>query len=163
MIKIKYEDGTFVTYEEDEIVKVDSGIEKPANKVTALDSLGGRPVYIVEKEKVDGATAVCNLGSVNLSRIHTKEDIDRIVPVAIRALDNVIDLNFYPLEKVKRTNMRSRAIGLGVMGEAEMLAGLKIVWGSQAHFDKIDEVMEAVSYNAIKASSDLAAKCVQQT
>ncbi len=156
LIKIKYEDGSFVTFEEDEIVKVDSGIEKPANKVTALDSLGGRPIYIVEKEKVDGATAVCNLASVNLSRVHTKEDIDRIVPVAIRALDNVIDLNFYPLEKVKRTNMRSRAIGLGVMGEAQMLAENHIVWGSQEHFDKVDEVMESVSYNAILASSNLA-------
>jgi ribonucleoside-diphosphate reductase alpha chain len=138
------------------MVKVDSGIEKPAKKVTALDSIGGRQIFIVEKEKVDGATAVCNLASVNLSRINTKEDIDRIVPIAVRALDNVIDLNFYPLEKVKRTNLRSRSIGLGVMGEAQMLAEAGIAWGSQEHFDKIDEVMEAVSYNAIKASSDLA-------
>ena len=105
---------------------------------------------------MSGATAVCNLASVNLSRINTKEDIERIVPVAVRALDNVIDLNFYPLEKVKRTNMRSRSIGLGVMGEAQMLAEAAIEWGSQEHFDKIDEVMESVSYNAIKASSDLA-------
>ncbi|MEJ2500463.1 MAG: ribonucleoside-diphosphate reductase subunit alpha, partial [Campylobacterales bacterium] len=156
LIKLKFEDGDFITYEEDELVKVDSGIEKPAKKVTALDSIGGRQIFIVEKEKVDGATAVCNLASVNLSRVHSKEDIDRIVPVAIRALDNVIDLNFYPLEKVKRTNLRSRSIGLGVMGEAQMLAQSGISWGSQEHFDKIDEVMEAVSYNAIKASSDLA-------
>jgi len=127
-------------------------------KVTALDSIGGRQIFIVEKEKVDGATAVCNLASVNLSRINTKEDIDRIVPVAMRALDNVIDLNFYPLEKVKRTNLRSRSVGLGVMGESQMLAEAGISWGSQEHFDKIDEVMEAVSYNAIKASSALAAE-----
>jgi ribonucleoside-diphosphate reductase alpha chain len=156
LIKIKFDEGDFITFEEDELVKVDSGIEKAANKVTALDSIGGRKIYIVEKEKVDGATAVCNLASVNLSRIHSKEDIDRIVPIAIRALDNVIDLNFYPHEKVKRTNMRSRSIGLGVMGEAQMLAEQGIAWGSQEHFDKVDEVMEAVSYNAIKASSDLA-------
>ena len=156
LIKLKFEDGDFITYEEEEIIKVDSGIEKPAKKVTALDSIGGRQIFIVEKEKVDGATAVCNLASVNLSRINTKEDIDRIVPVAIRALDNVIDLNFYPLEKVKRTNLRSRSIGLGVMGESQMLAEAGISWGSQEHFDKIDEVMEAVSYNAIKASSALA-------
>ena len=156
LIKIIFEDGQFLTYEEDELVKVDSGIEKPANKVTALDSLGGQKIYIVEKEKVNGATAVCNLASVNLSRINTKEEIDRIVPTAIRALDNVIDLNFYPMEKVKRTNMRSRSIGLGVMGEAQMLAEQKITWGSQEHFDKIDEIMEAISYNAISSSSDLA-------
>ncbi|MBN2897046.1 MAG: ribonucleoside-diphosphate reductase subunit alpha [Campylobacterales bacterium] len=156
LIKVKFEEGDFVTFEEDEVIRVDSGIEKSANKITVLDTLGGRKIYIVEKEKVDGATAVCNLASVNLARIHMQEDIDRIVPIAIRALDNVIDLNFYPLEKVKRTNMRSRSIGLGVMGEAQMLAEHGIAWGSQAHFDKIDEVMEAISYNAINASSDLA-------
>lgn len=155
-IKFIFENGESVSYEEEEIITVDSGVTKPAKKVTALDSLGGRQIYIVEKEKIDGATAVCNLASVNLSRINTKEDIDRIVPVAIRALDNVIDLNFYPIEKVKRTNMKSRSIGLGVMGEAQMLAELGISWGSQEHFDKIDEVMEAISFNAISASSDIA-------
>lgn len=156
LTKLKFEDGDFLTFEEDEMVTIDSGITKPANKITALDSINGRQIYIVEKEKVDGATAVCNLASINLSRINTKEDIERIVPVAMRALDNVIDLNFYPLEKVKRTNMRSRSVGLGVMGEAQMLAEKGISWGTQEHFDKIDEVMEAVSYNAINASSDLA-------
>ncbi len=155
-IKFIFENGESVSYEEEEIIKVDSGLEKPAKKVTALDSIGGREIYMVEKEKIDGDTAVCNLASINLSRINTKEDIDRIVPVAIRALDNVIDLNFYPLEKVKRTNMKTRAIGLGVMGEAQMLAQKAITWGSQEHFDKIDEIMEAVSFNAISSSSDIA-------
>ncbi len=155
-VKFIFANGESVSYEEDEIIKVDSGLQKPAKKVTALDSLGGREIYVVEKEKVNGDTAVCNLASVNLSRINTKEDIDRIVPIAIRALDNVIDLNFYPLEKVKRTNMKTRAIGLGVMGEAQMLAQKSIAWGSQEHFDKIDEIMEAVSFNAISSSSDIA-------
>ncbi|OHD93682.1 MAG: ribonucleoside-diphosphate reductase subunit alpha [Sulfurimonas sp. GWF2_37_8] len=155
-IKFIFENGDSVSYEEDELVTVDSGLIKPAKKVTALDSLGGLPIYVVEKEKIDGATAVCNLASINLSRINTKEDIDRVVPIAVRALDNVIDLNFYPIEKVKRTNMRSRSIGLGVMGEAQMLAEQSIAWGSQEHFDKIDEIMESVSYNTINASADLA-------
>ncbi len=155
-IKILFEDGSSVSYEEDEIVKVDSGLEKPAKKITALDTINTKAIYVVEKEKINGDTAVCNLASVNLSRINTREDINRIVPIAIRALDNVIDLNFYPLEKVKRTNMKSRAIGLGVMGEAQMLAQQGIAWGSQEHFDKIDEIMEAVSFNAISSSSDIA-------
>jgi len=140
------------------MITVDSGITKPAKKVTALDSLGGLPIYVVEKEKVDGSTAVCNLASINLSRINTKEEIERVVPTAVRCLDNVIDLNFYPVEKVKRTNMKSRSIGLGVMGEAQMLAEQAITWGSQEHFDKIDEIMEAVCYNTVSASSDLAAE-----
>ena len=155
-IKFIFENGESISYEENEIVKLDSGLEKPAKKVTALDSLGGQQIFVVEKEKINGATAVCNLASVNLSKINTKEDIERIVPTAIRCLDNVIDLNFYPVEKVKRTNLRSRSIGLGVMGEAQMLAQKGIMWGTQKHFDTIDEVMEAISYNAINASSNLA-------
>ncbi len=115
-IKIIFEDESTVSYEEDEIIKTDSGLEKSAKKITALDSINNKAIYVVEKEKINGDTAVCNLASINLSRINTKEDINRVVPIAIRALDNVIDLNFYPLEKVKRTNMKSRAIGLGVMG-----------------------------------------------
>ncbi len=111
--------------------------------------------YRLNKEKIDGDTAVCNLASVNLSRINTKEDIERVVPIAVRMLDNVIDLNFYPLRKVKATNLKSRSIGLGVMGEAEMLADSKIFWGSNEHFKKVDSIMEAISYNAIKSSSEL--------
>jgi len=155
-IKLEFEDGTISTYDEEEIVRVDSGVDKKANKITALDSIGGKQIFIVEKEKIDGDTAVCNLASVNLSRINTNEDIQRVIPTAIRMLDNVIDLNFYPLRKVKATNLKSRSIGLGVMGEAQMVAESRIMWGSTEHFKKIDSVMEAISYNAIKASSELA-------
>ncbi len=95
------------------------------------------------------------MASVNLSKINREEDIKRVVPTAIRMLDNVIDLNFYPLEKVKNTNSSSRAIGLGVMGEAQMLAESKIRWGSDEHLLKIDEIMEAISYYAIDSSSNL--------
>ena len=155
-IKFEFEDGTTAIYDEDELITVDSGITKKANKVTALDSIDGKQIFIVEKDKTDGDTAVCNLASINLSRINTKEDIERVVPTAIRMLDNVIDLNFYPLRKVKATNLKSRAIGLGVMGESEMVARNQLVWGSNDHLKKIDAIMEAVSYNAIKSSSELA-------
>ena len=155
-ICVKFADGTYKLYDEDEEVRVDSGIIKKAKKITALDTIGGKEIYIVEKEKTNGKTAVCNLASINLSKINTKEDIERIMPIAIRMLDNVIDLNFYPLDKVKETNLQTRAIGLGVMGEAQMLAQEKIHWGSHEHFHKIDEIMEAISYNAILASSNLA-------
>jgi len=155
-VRIEFNDGTVNLYDEDENITVDSGVIKKANKITALDKLDGKTIFIVEKEKIDGKTAVCNLASVNLSKINTKEDIERVVPIAIRMLDNVIDLNFYPLKKVKVTNSATRAIGLGVMGEAQMLAESFIHWGSSEHFKKIDSVMEAISYNAIKASSNLA-------
>ena len=155
-IKIEFEDSTIKTFEEEDLVIVDGGITKKANKVTALDSINGKKIFIVEKQKIDGDTAVCNLASINLSRINTSEDIKRVVPIAVNMLDNVIDLNFYPLRKVKATNLKSRAIGLGVMGEAEMLASNKISWGSNEHFKKIDEIMEYISYNTILASSNLA-------
>ena len=156
LIKLELDNGEILTYEENEDVVLDSGIVKKANKVTALDSVGGQKIFIVEKEKIDGDTAVCNLASVNLSKINTKEDIERVIPTAIRMLDNVIDLNFYPLRKVKATNLKTRAIGLGVMGESQMLAESSLVWGSSEHLKKIDNIMETISYNAINASSNLA-------
>ncbi len=156
LVKIELEDGEILTFEEDDTVTVDSGMVKKANKITALDSLNGKKIFIVEKEKIDGDTAVCNLASVNLSKINTNEDIQRVLPTAIRMLDNVIDLNFYPLRKVKATNLKTRAIGLGVMGESQMVAESGLVWGSDDHLKKIDSIMEAVSYNAISASADLA-------
>jgi len=155
-IKVVFEDFSEATFEEEEIVKLDNGIKKEAKFITALDSINGKKIWIVDKAKIDGETAVCNLASVNLSKINTDEDIARVVPIAIRMLDNVIDLNFYPVAKVKKTNLSNRAIGLGVMGEAQMLAERKIEWGSNEHLRKIDEIMEAISFYAIKTSSDLA-------
>jgi ribonucleoside-diphosphate reductase alpha chain len=167
-VKIWLNDGkNYLLFDEDEDVRLSNGRVKKANKVTALDTLDEEEgntlsecvslkVFNVEKEKIDGDTAVCNLASINLSRINTKEDIERVVPIAIRMLDNVIDLNYYPLNKVKYTNLKSRSIGLGVMGEAQMLAEKQIYFGSQQHFILTDIIMEAISYNAIKSSSDLA-------
>jgi ribonucleoside-diphosphate reductase alpha chain len=155
-VRLEFEDGSILLFDEDEIVKTDDNIDKKANKITALDSINGKKIFIVEKEKIDGQTAVCNLASVNLSKINTPEDIARVVPTAMRMLDNVIDLNFYPLKKVKTTNLRSRSVGLGVMGESQMLAQNQIKWGSNDHLKKIDSIMEHISYNAIKASSKLA-------
>jgi ribonucleoside-diphosphate reductase alpha chain len=155
-IKLEFMDGTTSTYEEDELVKIDGNLIKKANKITTLDSIDGKKIFIVEKEKIDGKTAVCNLASLNLSKINTKEDISRVIPIAVRMLDNVIDLNFYPLRKVKATNLQTRAIGLGIMGEAQMLAQAGITFGTQEHFKKIDYIMELISYNTILASSNLA-------
>ncbi|AJC83899.1 aerobic ribonucleoside-diphosphate reductase Ia, B1 protein subunit NrdA [Campylobacter peloridis] len=155
-IKIVFDDKTELHLDENEELTIDGGYKKPAKKVSTLDSINGKKVYIVEKYKIEGKTAVCNLASINLSKINTKEDIQRVVPTAIRMLDNVIDLNFYPHVKVKNTNLKSRAIGLGVMGEAQMLAEAQIYWGSNEHFEKIDHIMEMISYEAILASSNLA-------
>ncbi|WP_291951559.1 ribonucleoside-diphosphate reductase subunit alpha [Campylobacter sp.] len=155
-IQVTYEDGNVENFDENDEVVIDGGYKKFARKISTLDSINGKKVYVVEKFKNEGKTAVCNLASINLSKINTKEDIQRVVPVAIRMLDNVIDLNFYPHVKVKNTNLKSRAIGLGVMGEAQMLAEEQIYWGSSEHFERIDRLMEMISYEAILASSNLA-------
>ncbi len=154
-IKVIYEDKSEELFEESAQVKVDSGIIKEAKKITALDTIGNKKIFIVEKSMSEGKTAVCNLASINLSKVNTKEDIERVVPIAVRMLDNVIDLNFYPHAKVKQTNLKSRAIGLGVMGEAQMLAEQKLQWGEYEHFAKIDEIMESISYNTIRSSANL--------
>lgn len=154
--KVIYTDGSYDLFDENLEVTVDGGYTKKAKKITALDRLNNKDIFIVEKGLKEGKTAVCNLASINLSKINTPEDIARVTPIAIRMLDNVIDLNFYPHAKVKHTNLASRSIGLGVMGEAEMLATKQIKWGSYEHLEKIDEIMENISYNAIYASSNLA-------
>ncbi|WP_033916698.1 ribonucleoside-diphosphate reductase subunit alpha [Campylobacter sputorum] len=155
-IKVIYKDKSIDVFDEEDDVTVDGGYTKKAKKITALDSINSKEIYIVEKEVIEGKTAVCNLASINLSKINSQEDINRVVPIAIRMLDNVIDLNFYPHIKVKNTNLASRSIGLGIMGEAQMLAQKGIEWGSYEHLVKIDEIMENISYNAIYASSNLA-------
>lgn len=157
-VKVTYEDESVELFDESDEVMVNNSLLKTAKKISTLDTINGKKVFIVEKEEVLGKTAVCNLASINLSKINTREDIKRVVPTAIRMLDNVIDLNFYPHKKVKLTNLKSRAIGLGVMGEAQMLAEKEIYFGSNEHFDLINEIMENISYEAISASSDLAAE-----
>lgn len=158
-VKVTFEDNTYLMFEEDEDVEVKQGdikIVKKAKKITSLDTINDKKVYIVEKVAVSGKTAVCNLASINLSKVNTPEKIKEVVPIAIRMLDNVIDLNFYPVRKTKDTNLKNRAIGLGAMGEAELLATKGIFWGSEEHFKLIDEIFEGISFNAIKTSVELA-------
>lgn len=155
-IKVTFNDGSIKLFEEEDDITLDNGLIKKGKKITSLDALDGKDVFCVEKAYDEGLTAVCNLASINLSKINTKEDIQRVMPIAIRMLDNVINLNFYPHIKVKHTNLKTRAIGLGVMGEAQMLATKGIPWGSYEHFEFIDKIMENISYNAILASSNLA-------
>nr|DAR64638.1 MAG TPA: ribonucleotide-diphosphate reductase subunit alpha [Caudoviricetes sp.] len=146
----------YVDYDEQKLVKVENKeghiSSKPAKSVTSLDS----NFYATEQVRINGKTAVCNLASINLSKINTTEDIERVVPIAIRMLDNVIDLNYYPLEKIRLSAEKDRAIGLGVMGEAEYLATHQIMFGTPEHYKEIDRIMSDVSYNAILVSSNLA-------
>ena len=109
-------------------------------------------------------TAVCNLGSVVLDS-HLKNDgsldhdkLRETVRIAVRALDNVIDVNFYPTDAAKTSNMRHRPVGLGVMGLQNSLFAKNISFSSQEAVEFNDEFMEAICYYAYEASSDLASE-----
>tara|TARA_B100000678_G_scaffold171696_1_gene143270 strand:- start:18 stop:1232 length:1215 start_codon:yes stop_codon:yes gene_type:complete len=105
--------------------------------------------------------AVCNLGSVNLTH-HLKEGkldqekLEQTINTAIRMLDNVININYYSVRAAENSNMKHRPIGLGVMGFHDSLYMLKVPYASEEAVEFADRSMEAVSYYAIKASSNLA-------
>ena len=113
----------------------------------------------------DTETAVCNLGSVNLSR-HLKDsangkviDHDKLkktIGIAMRMLDNVIDINYYAVKKARDSNMRHRPVGLGLMGFQDSLYEMRIPYASQAAVEFADHSMEAICYYAYWASSELA-------
>ena len=111
----------------------------------------------------DGEIAVCNLGSVNLVA-HVRDgrlDMDQLestIGVAMRMLDNVIDINLYPVPAAERANRRHRPVGLGLMGFQDALYRMGISYASQDAVEFADQSMEAISYFAIAASSALAAE-----
>ena len=109
----------------------------------------------------DDEIAVCNLGSVNMAAHTTENGIDlekleKTIDTAIRMLDNVIDYNYYSVNKARTSNLRHRPIGLGMMGFQDALYKLRIPYASEQAVQFADTSMEAVSYYSIKASTDLA-------
>lgn len=107
-----------------------------------------------------GDFVVCNLASLVLGRINVDdiEYLDNIVETAVRALDNVIDLNFYPTPYAKLTNHKYRSIGLGISGYHHLLAKQNIKWESDEHLTYVDKLFERINFAAIKASSAIAAE-----
>lgn len=106
-------------------------------------------------------TAVCNLGSINLAN-HVAggridgELIEATVTTAMRMLDNVIDINYYPTPEARSSNLRHRPVGLGVMGFQDALFRLDVPFESEKALEVADRTMELISYHAILASSRLA-------
>ncbi|BDU54721.1 MULTISPECIES: ribonucleoside-diphosphate reductase subunit alpha [unclassified Limnohabitans] len=113
----------------------------------------------------DTETAVCNLGSVNLSQ-HLKDGpngkeldhdkLKRTIKVAMRMLDNVIDINYYAVKKARDSNLRHRPVGMGIMAFQDSLYEMRVPYASQAAVEFADRSMEAVCYYAYWASSELA-------
>ena len=111
----------------------------------------------------DSEVAVCNLGSVNLANHVTERGLDRArlartIRTGMRILDNVLDINFYTIPETRRSNLRHRPVGLGLMGYQDALHTLRIATGSDAAVAFADESMETISYETISASTDLAAE-----
>ncbi len=109
----------------------------------------------------DSEIAVCNLGSVNLPQ-HVDENglnlekLERTINTAMRMLDNVIDYNYYSVPQARVSNLRHRPVGLGIMGFQDALYKQHIPYASEGAIEFADESMEAVSYYAIQASTQLA-------
>ncbi|MDQ7075133.1 MAG: ribonucleoside-diphosphate reductase subunit alpha [Gammaproteobacteria bacterium] len=108
--------------------------------------------------------AVCNLGSINLPA-HIGDDgtldtakLQRTITTAMRMLDNVIDYNYYSVPKARRSNLRHRPVGMGLMGFQDALYKMRVPYGSNEAVSFADLSMETISYFAIQASSDLAAE-----
>lgn len=103
-----------------------------------------------------GDFVVCNLSSLNLGRVQTKAEIERVVSIQMRMMDNVIDLNRYPVPQAEITNQKYRAVGLGTSGYHQWLAVNGIAWESEEHVLKADELYEWINYCAVHASMKLA-------
>ena len=101
---------------------------------------------------------VCNLASLSLGHLNVEdgEEIADITKCAVRALDNVIDLNFFPVPYAKINNEKYRPIGLGVSGYHHMLAKQGISWESEQHLQFVGDVFSKIHYAAIEASSEIA-------
>lgn len=125
---------------------------------TEISTEQGDPVVVTTTRP--GEFVVCNLASLSLGNlpVTNKAYMSQVVATAVRALDNVIDLNFYPLPYAKLTNRKYRSIGLGVSGYHHMLAKAGIRWESEEHLAFADEVFETINKAAIAASSAIAAE-----
>lgn len=125
------------------------------NKSEIIDEDGS---CIVTQNIIPGDFVVCNLSSVVLGNIDvcSEEEVEYVVETQIRAMDNVIDLNYYSVPFAEVTNKKYRAIGLGTSGYHHMLANNRIHWTEEKHKDFADEVYERINYYAVKASMKIA-------
>lgn len=112
---------------------------------------------VVEKTKA-GDFVVCNLSSIVLGNVdvNSEEELEELVETQIRAMDNVIDLNYYSVPFAEITNKKYRAIGLGTSGYHHMLTNNEFLWETNKHIEFVDKVYENINYYAIKASMKIA-------
>lgn len=138
-----------------EIAQNMSEIQQLKSEIQQIDG----ETVVVEVTK-PGDFVVCNLASLSMGHLPLEDDakMKDIVGAVVRALDNVIDLNFYPLHYARNTNQRYRAIGLGVSGYHHALAVRGIKWESDRHLEWADDVFDRINRCAVEASADIAAE-----
>lgn len=125
------------------------------NKAEIIDENGE---YTVNQKISSGDFVVCNLSSIVLGNVDvfSEKEMEYVVETQIRAMDNVIDLNYYSVPFAEITNKKYRAIGLGTSGYHHMLANNRIHWTEERHKEFADEVYERINYYAVKASMKIA-------
>ena len=123
---------------------------------TEIQTNDGETVVVTTTKP--GEFVVCNLASLNLGRVDVDDarELTDTVRTAMRALENVIDLNYYPSPYAQITNRKYRSVGLGVSGYHHLLAKHRIKWESDEHLQFVDRVFENINFAAVQASSDLA-------
>lgn len=120
---------------------------------------------IFKEEKIDDEdviirykswdTVVCNLASLNMAKVNTRQEMEKIIPVAMKILDNVIDLNLFPIKEAKKTSEKYRSVWLWFLWLAEYLATNNMMYDSKEAREKVDELFENYAYYVLKASNDL--------
>lgn len=176
IIKSAVETGTPFTFNRDHVNRANPNSHKGviycsnlcteiAQNMSAIEAVDQR-IETVDGETVvvtvtkPGDFVVCNLASLSLGNIDVEnmQEIMDITRSVVRALDNVIDLNFFPLPYAKINNQQYRPVGLGVSGYHHMLAKHKIRWESEEHLTFVDKVFEDINYAAITASNEIASE-----
>ena len=174
VLRSAVETGTPFTFNRDTVNRANPNVHKGmiycSNLCTEI-AQNMAPIETVSKEveTKDGDTVVvtttrpgefvvCNLASLSLGRLplEDEEKMKEKVATVVRALDNVINLNFYPVPYAQLTNQRYRSIGLGISGYHHALAKRRIKWESEEHLEFMDKVFETINRAAILASSNLA-------
>lgn len=136
-----------------EIAQNMSAIKLKEEKIIKVDNED-----IVVNKYVPGNFVVCNLASLVLSNINVldNQELEHVIKMSVRALDNVIDLNYYPVAYAKITNQKYRSIGLGTSGYHHMLVKHNIQFESDEHLKFVDDLYERINYYTLKTSCDLA-------
>ncbi len=168
ILRSQLESGTPFMFYRDEVnrqnVNAHEGMVYCSNLCTEITQNQSPTEFIEEYVEQDativkkyrsGDFVVCNLSSINLGQAVTDEVLERLIPIQVRMLDNVIDLNTLPIQQTKLTNHKYRAIGLGTFGWHHLLARKGIHWETEEAVQYADVLYEKIAYLTIKASNEL--------